>query len=48
MQPTGQLQQGDWCNAKGTGFGLRPGSPTGDPLADAIVWVKPGGESDGK
>ncbi|TGZ85611.1 hypothetical protein EX30DRAFT_337951 [Ascodesmis nigricans] len=46
-QPTGQLQQGDWCNAKGTGFGARPGTATGDALADAIVWVKPGGESDG-
>ncbi|KAI1021103.1 hypothetical protein LB503_010023 [Fusarium chuoi] len=46
-QPTGQKAQGDWCNAKGTGFGLRPSTNTGDALADAFVWVKPGGESDG-
>ncbi|RBR03849.1 uncharacterized protein FIESC28_11670 [Fusarium coffeatum] len=46
-QPTGQKQQGNWCNAPGTGFGLRPSPNTGDPLADAFVWVKPGGESDG-
>ncbi|KAF5662728.1 endoglucanase type b [Fusarium heterosporum] len=46
-QPTGQKAWGDWCNAKGTGFGLRPSPNTGDALADAFVWVKPGGESDG-
>lgn len=48
MQPTGQIQQGDWCNARGTGFGTRPGlTSVGDGLIDAVVWVKPGGESDG-
>ena len=46
-QPTGQQQWGDWCNSKGTGFGLRPSANTGDALADAFVWIKPGGESDG-
>ncbi|KAI5803675.1 1,4-beta-D-glucan cellobiohydrolase C [Geopyxis carbonaria] len=46
-QPTGQLQQGDWCNALGTGFGIRPDTATGDALNDAFVWIKPGGESDG-
>lgn len=46
-QPTGQIQWGDWCNSKGTGFGLRPSANTGDSLLDAFVWVKPGGESDG-
>ncbi|KAK3309214.1 glycoside hydrolase family 6 protein [Chaetomium strumarium] len=46
-QPTGQQQWGDWCNAKGTGFGTRPTSNTGVELVDAIVWVKPGGECDG-
>lgn len=40
-QPTGQNEWGDWCNAKGTGFGLRPSSDTGDDLADAFVWIKP-------
>ncbi|KAI5268188.1 glycoside hydrolase [Aureobasidium subglaciale] len=47
VQPTAQLQQGDWCNVVGTGFGIRPTTNTGDPLVDAFVWVKPGGESDG-
>ena len=47
VQPTGQSQEGDWCNALGTGFGTRPSSTTGFSLLDAFVWVKPGGESDG-
>ncbi|KAH8771779.1 glycoside hydrolase family 6 protein [Diaporthe sp. PMI_573] len=46
-QPTLQTAWGDWCNALGTGFGLRPTSNTGLELEDAFVWVKPGGESDG-
>ncbi|KAI1425259.1 1, 4-beta cellobiohydrolase [Xylaria sp. FL1777] len=46
-QPTGQSQWGDWCNAIGTGFGLRPSANTGSSLLDAFVWVKPGGECDG-
>ncbi|CAE6511761.1 unnamed protein product [Rhizoctonia solani] len=36
----------DWCNFKYAGFGLRPAVTT-HPLVDAVVWVKPGGESDG-
>ncbi|KAL1869997.1 hypothetical protein VTK73DRAFT_2840 [Phialemonium thermophilum] len=47
VQPTKQNQWGDWCNLIGTGFGVRPTTDTGDPLADAFVWVKPGGECDG-
>ncbi|KZL84438.1 cellobiohydrolase ii [Colletotrichum incanum] len=46
-QPTGQEAWGDWCNAIGTGFGLRPSTNTGSSLVDSFVWVKPGGESDG-
>ncbi|KAF9885953.1 hypothetical protein FE257_012128 [Aspergillus nanangensis] len=46
-QPTGQVEWGDWCNVKNTGFGVRPTTETGDALVDAFVWVKPGGESDG-
>jgi cellulose 1,4-beta-cellobiosidase len=42
-----RLLQGDWCNVKGAGFGALPTSFTGDALADAFVWVKLGGESDG-
>ncbi|KAG9044283.1 Beta-glucosidase cel3A [Tulasnella sp. UAMH 9824] len=40
-------QWGDWCNIKGAGFGLHPTTSTPDSSIDAIVWVKPGGESDG-
>ena len=40
-------QWGDWCNVKGAGFGTQPTTNTGNSLIDAIVWVKPGGESDG-
>ena len=47
MQPTGQIEQGHWCNAVGTGFGTRPTSNTGDANVDAFVWIKPGAESDG-
>jgi hypothetical protein len=46
VQPTAQNAWGDWCNLKGTGFGVRPTTNTGDPLEDAFVWVKPGGECD--
>ncbi|KAH8826867.1 glycoside hydrolase family 6 protein [Flagelloscypha sp. PMI_526] len=42
-----RLAWGDWCNVNGAGFGVRPTSSTGESLADAFVWVKPGGESDG-
>ncbi|KAI1806043.1 1, 4-beta cellobiohydrolase [Daldinia bambusicola] len=38
---------GNWCNVKGAGFGVRPTADTGLELADAFVWGKPGGESDG-
>lgn len=46
-QPTGQQEWGHWCNAKGTGFGPKPTTNTGSTLVDSLVWVKPGGESDG-
>jgi len=42
-----RAEWGDWCNVNGAGFGVRPTSNTGSELADAFVWVKPGGESDG-
>lgn len=46
VQPTAQIQQGDWCNLIGTGFGVRPTTNTGHSLVDAFVWIKPGGEAD--
>lgn len=47
VQPTKQEAWGDWCNLIGTGFGTRPTTDTDNELLDAIVWGKPGGESDG-
>ena len=38
----------DWCNPPGRGLGARPTTNTGDPLADAFLWVKVPGESDGQ
>ena len=36
-----------WCNAPGSGVGLRPTRATGVALADAYLWIKRPGESDG-
>ncbi|MEU4044435.1 glycoside hydrolase family 6 protein [Streptomyces antibioticus] len=36
-----------WCNAPGRGVGPRPTADTGQPLADAYLYVKIIGESDG-
>ncbi|KAH8823541.1 putative cellulose 1,4-beta-cellobiosidase II precursor [Flagelloscypha sp. PMI_526] len=44
---TGVRVGGDWCNNKYAGFGPRPTTATPDPIVDAVVWVKPGGEGDG-
>lgn len=40
-------QWSDQCNVKGAGFGMRPTVSTPSSIIDSIVWVKPGGESDG-
>jgi endoglucanase len=37
----------DWCNAPGRGVGLRPSASTNVPLADATLWIKIPGGSDG-
>jgi endoglucanase len=37
----------DWCNPPGRGLGLPSSANTGSPLADAFLWVKVPGESDG-
>lgn len=36
-----------WCNPPGRGLGARPTTATGDPRADALLWIKAPGESDG-
>ncbi|KAI5811582.1 cellobiohydrolase [Peziza echinospora] len=38
---------GNWCNIKNAGFGPLPTTNTELANVDALVWVKPGGESDG-
>ncbi|MFF5176211.1 glycoside hydrolase family 6 protein [Micromonospora sp. NPDC000089] len=37
-----------WCNPPGRGLGERPTTATGDPLADAFLWIKTPGQSDGQ
>jgi endoglucanase len=43
----GPAAGGEWCNPAGRGLGRLPTTDTGDPLADAFLWVKSPGESDG-
>jgi endoglucanase len=38
---------GEWCNPSGRALGDRPTTETTDPLVDALLWIKPPGESDG-
>lgn len=38
----------EWCNVSPAGFGMPPGTPVDNEHVDSIVWVKPGGESDGR
>lgn len=37
-----------WCNPPGRGIGDRPTADTGVPLADAYLWIKTVGQSDGQ
>jgi endoglucanase len=36
-----------WCNPPGRGLGRAPTARTGHALADAFLWIKRPGESDG-
>jgi endoglucanase len=36
-----------WCNPPGRALGQAPTGDTGDPLVDALLWIKRPGESDG-
>lgn len=38
---------GEWCNPDGRKIGVNPTTDTGNVLIDALLWVKPPGESDG-
>lgn len=44
--PAGDAQ--DWCNPPGRGPGYQPTANTGVAWADAYLWVKIPGESDGQ
>jgi endoglucanase len=46
--PEGAVRdQLDWCNPPGRALGTPPTTHTADPLADAYLWIKPPGASDG-
>jgi cellulose 1,4-beta-cellobiosidase len=45
--PGARKEWGDWCNVAPSGFGPVPGSKTNNTNVDSLVWIKPGGESDG-
>jgi endoglucanase len=42
-----KTEEDSWCNPPGRGLGHAPTSRTGHPLADAFLWIKRPGESDG-
>ncbi|WP_240665952.1 glycoside hydrolase family 6 protein [Agromyces sp. LHK192] len=42
----GPPADGEWCNAPDRAIGTDP-RPIDDPVVDALLWVKPPGESDG-
>lgn len=43
----GNGSNGEWCNPSGRALGERPTAATGVDAADAYLWIKPPGESDG-
>ena len=45
--PGARDSSGDWCNVE-AGFGQPATTETDNANVDSIVWVKPGGESDGE
>jgi endoglucanase len=44
----GRGSNGQWCNPVGRALGQAPSTATGQPLADAYLWIKSPGESDGE
>ena len=43
----GPLSGADWCNPQGRALGVRPTTTPAGPSADAYLWIKRVGESDG-
>lgn len=46
--PHARAEWGEWCNVSPSGFGQLPGTKTNNTHIDSLVWIKPGGESDGR
>ncbi|KAF3034060.1 1,4-beta-D-glucan cellobiohydrolase cel6b [Didymella heteroderae] len=46
--PGARAEWGEWCNVEPSGFGPIPSTKTNNTHVDSLVWVKPGGESDGR
>ncbi|KAL2118733.1 hypothetical protein VTJ04DRAFT_8393 [Mycothermus thermophilus] len=46
--PGAREEWGEWCNVEPAGFGPKPTTNTNNTYVDALVWIKPGGESDGQ
>ncbi|KAI9163925.1 putative exoglucanase 3 precursor protein [Paramyrothecium foliicola] len=46
--PGAREEWGEWCNVSPAGFGIKPGTTVNNTHVDSIVWIKPGGESDGE
>ncbi|KAL2269246.1 hypothetical protein VTJ83DRAFT_4092 [Remersonia thermophila] len=46
--PGAREEWGEWCNVVPSGFGSKPTTNTNNTVVDALVWIKPGGESDGE
>ncbi len=44
----GNGANGEWCNPGGRALGEKPTTSTSEPLADAYLWLKAPGESDGQ
>lgn len=46
--PGAREEWGEWCNVEPAGFGSLPTTTTNNTHVDSLVWIKPGGESDGR
>ncbi|KAK1756669.1 glycoside hydrolase family 6 protein [Echria macrotheca] len=46
--PGARKEWGEWCNVAPAGFGPAPTTTTNNTVVDSLVWIKPGGESDGQ
>jgi cellulose 1,4-beta-cellobiosidase len=47
-KPNARAEWGDWCNVSPAGYGSVPTTQTDNKYVDSLVWIKPGGESDGE